>query len=895
MDLSCQVVSNMLNVKNKKCINNILKKSFVANKTRNIVAIIAIALTTLLFTSVFTIGAVFVHSYEQENFRMVGGYAHGAIKEVTYDEIELFKEHPLIEEYAVSRGLGTMTKGDFAKNPAEVKYVSETYAKFSFLDFVEGTMPSENSMEMICDTNLLNSMGVEPNIGEEITLTYEIAHETYITDTFILSGYWESEEAIGVSFVYLPRSYVDEIVAENPETNDFQFGRIDMDILLTSDKHIEGDINQILIDSGFQTTDEIAENYKRIGVNWAYTSTQVSANIDIGTALFIVILLILFMFSGYLIIFNIFRIAVANDIRFYGLLKTIGTTGKQIRKMVYKNAMYLSIIGIPIGLLGGFLAGSVLAPFIMENCNIGKTVLTINPYIFAGGALFSIITVIISCKKPAKIASRVSPIEAVRYTEASTLKKKNRRSHESSPLSMAQANIARNKGKTIVVVTSLSLAILILQMTFTFTNGFDMEKYLEKFSVADFLVGHVDYLNFNELFNDEIALSEEEVDTLTSLDGIHESSVIYGTTTPNYFFYNREVFEKQQKRMEQYSTKEAMKFDEKRVEALGTNDNNELLLSTMLYGMELPSFNKLNIIEGGVENIEDKNGIVAIYQDDDYGVPIIDSNSPKIGDIVTARYVSKWGYFDILTDEKIDDIANTDRGFYTMPLDYEDVSYEVVALATMQHNMGYRYYSGVGTFILPVTTLMKSSDDIAPMSLLLDINDSANAELTDFLTNYTTTVNPALDFESQERLAEEFNSLKNMFLMIGLLLSVIIGFIGILNFFNVILTSISVRKKEFAMLSSIGMTGKQLKTMLVYESLFYVMITMTITSLLAIVCAPMLESVMSSMFWFFSGNFTIVPLLIVLPIFLLIGICTPLMVYASLGKQSIVERLRETQ
>ena len=98
----------------------------------------------------------------------------------------------------------------------------------------------------------------------------------------------------------------------------------------------------------------------------------------------------------------------------------------------------------------------------------------------------------------------------------------------------------------------------------------------------------------------------------------------------------------------------------------------------------------------------------------------------------------------------------------------------------------------------------------------------------------------------------------------------------------------------FRSLSSIGMTGKQLKTMLVYESLFYVMLAMGITAVLAIVCAPMLERVMSSMFWFFSGDFTILPLLVVLPIFLLIGICTPLMVYASLGKQSIVERLRET-
>ena len=86
----------MYNVKNKKCIRNIAKKSFKVNRTRNAIAILAIALTTLLFTSVFTVGAVFIHSCEQSNFKQVGGYAHGAIKEVSYEDIERIKTHPTI-------------------------------------------------------------------------------------------------------------------------------------------------------------------------------------------------------------------------------------------------------------------------------------------------------------------------------------------------------------------------------------------------------------------------------------------------------------------------------------------------------------------------------------------------------------------------------------------------------------------------------------------------------------------------------------------------------------------------------------------------------------------------------------------------------------------------------
>ena len=883
----------MQKVNNKKCIRNIAKKSFQANKTRNIVAIIAIALTTLLFTSVFTIGSVFVHSYEEENFKMVGSYAHGTIKDVTYEEVAQFKTHPLVEEYAVSRGLGTMTEGQFAKNPAEIKYVSETYAKFAFLDLVQGHMPAENTMEVICNATFLRAVEIEPAIGAPIELTYKIAHDTYVTDTFTLSGYWESNDTLGVGFAFVPQSYADRIVEEHLGTGDFQFGRIDMDILLSSGKQIEGDMNQILMDNGFQTTKKLSDHYKGIGVNWGYTSTQAQANIDMGTALFIGILFILFMFSGYLIIFNIFKISVAKDIRFYGLLKTIGATGKQIRKMVYQNAMYLSIIGIPIGLLGGFLSGSILAPFIMKNFNIGKTALTINPYIFLGGALFSLITIFISCKKPAQIASKVSPIEAVRYTETNRVKRKNRKSHKNNPPNMARANMARNKGKTLVVVTSLSLAIVILHMTITFTNGFDMEKYLEKFSVADFLVGHVDYLNFNEGFSAEIGLSEEEIKVFSALDGIEESSVVYGTTKTTLGFFPPSVMEKSLQRMSAIDTPEAVAFEKKRVESMGTNDQNEILQHLTLYGVEDGALSKLNVLEGSVEDLG-AHEIIGIYEDDDYGKPYLYSLDKKIGDTITIQYVDRWSYFDIHTDAPIHDLENYEGGYYWKPLAYKEETYEVVALATMQHNMGYRF-GGSQTFVLPAQTLKNATEDIAPMNLLLDVQDSQGGAITDFLTNYTTAENTSLDFESQERLTGEFNSFKNMFFMIGMLLSTLIGGIGVLNFFNVILTSITTRQQEFAMLSSIGMTGKQLKTMLVYESLFYVVITMIATSLLAVVCAPMLETVMSSMFWFFTSRVTIIPLLIVFPLFLLIGIGTPLVVYASVDKQSIVERLRQSQ
>jgi putative ABC transport system permease protein len=131
--------------------------------------------------------------------------------------------------------------------------------------------------------------------------------------------------------------------------------------------------------------------------------------------------------------------------------------------------------------------------------------------------------------------------------------------------------------------------------------------------------------------------------------------------------------------------------------------------------------------------------------------------------------------------------------------------------------------------------------------------------------------------------------------MIGGTLSLIIGLIGILNFVNAILTSILTRRQEFAMLQSIGMTKKQLRGMLIYEGLYYVLGTALFSILLGIIFSISIVKPLSSMMWFLSYHFIIWPLLALLPLLLLLGIIIPVAVYSMNDKQSIVERLRESE
>ena len=124
-------------------------------------------------------------------------------------------------------------------------------------------------------------------------------------------------------------------------------------------------------------------------------------------------------------------------------------------------------------------------------------------------------------------------------------------------------------------------------------------------------------------------------------------------------------------------------------------------------------------------------------------------------------------------------------------------------------------------------------------------------------------------------------------------LSFIIGLVGVLNFINAVLTGILTRKRELAVLQSVGMTGKQLKTMLVCEGLYYTVLALAVSLAMTVVLGPLLGNVLGDVFWFFSYRLTVAPVLVILPIFLVLGALVPLLVYRSVARRTIVERLRE--
>ena len=905
----------MINVSNGRCIRHLGFRSMRAARTRNIVAVLAIALTTILFTSLFTIAASINYSYQQENFRRMGGDGHGAIKDITWEQAEEFRTDPLIADSWGRLFVGMLEEPPFNKSHVEVSYIEPKGAPHYFCEPVEGTLPREGTDEAATDTHVLALLGVEPEIGAKITLPITIdsnmGEGTTVERTFTLSGWWEYDSAVVANHVLLPQSAARELIALSSSNPMSMTGKWNLDIMFKNALNIRENLETVLENHGYQNTEVGADNYLKIGVSWAHTASQFSSSLDPETVIVIGSVLLLIVLTGYLIIYNVFQISVTNDIRFYGLLKTIGTTGRQLKRIIRQQALLLSCIGIPLGLLLGFVIGNVLTPVIMSTLSYKNAFVTFNPWIFIGAAAFSLVTVFLSCARPGRVAARVSPVEAVRYTEGGEISAKKSGKKSAKPAvkkteagaslpKMAWANLGRSRSKTVVTVISLTLAVVLMNQTYTFTSGFDMEKYLSGNVVTDFIVGHADQFvagsgNFR---SEDQAVPEELIADIDAQDGITDSGRVYALTWNIQQFVTEDWLRQSWQGF-------GSDYAEQQVAAAERLPDGRVATDALLYGMEDFPLSKLQVIEGDLEPLKDpsQNAIAAVGYTDDYGNLLPGKTWARVGDTVTLRYVSQWGYYDMdtgaeLSGEEIDDryYRGENDTISGRPKVYEEMDYTVCALVTVPSALSFRYgLVGADDYILGAERFKQDTGTDMVMIYTYDTTEEANDAMEDFLADYTETVQPLYDYESKQSYMDEFEGFRSMFLTLGSALSFIIGLVGVLNFINAVLTGILTRKREFAVLQSIGMTGKQLKIMLVYEGLYYTLLAMALSLALSLLLGPLAGNVMGNLFWFFRYHITVLPLLAVLPVFLLLGVLVPLAVYRSIARSTIVERLRESE
>ena len=392
-------------------VKKLARRSFQHERQRNLFAIVALALTSFMITATFSIGFSYFETYQMQQTRLMGTTADVGITNVTEDQLVEVAKSSLVLDVGIQQRLGSIDTQQLQSARLGMVWIDDTEWEAHRLPTISGVVgnyPSSKN-EVMLPTWALEQMGIsDPQIGMEIALLYQIGNSyDYITDTFSLSGYYTdyiSTRTNNRGYVYVSAAFKDSL-------------NVSLD-------------NSVTAMLRFQGNDDVDKNCERLQRKIAFTEKQTFEIVPLGQAnggsivLAVIVLAVFISFSGYLLIYNILYISVAKDVQFYGRLKTIGTTKKQIKKIIYKQATKISCIGIPIGLLLGAVVSFGVVPYFLNimystNSDVGTKV-SFSPLIFIGAAIFTFITAMIASMKPAKIAGGVSPIAALRYTAAST-------------------------------------------------------------------------------------------------------------------------------------------------------------------------------------------------------------------------------------------------------------------------------------------------------------------------------------------------------------------------------------------------------------------------------------------------------------------------------------------
>ena len=846
---------------NGALIKKLSGRYFKASKSRNIIAIIAIVLTTILFTTIFTLGSGLMDTVHDQNIRKAGGDGQAVLNYISDEVYNDIAGSSLIDRIAYTKAVSyRLQNPGLERWRSDLWYMDDTALEFARYTPTTGRRP-EAEHEIIADTKTLDALGVPAQIGETVSLTYEVKGKLYTTD-FTLCGFWETDSLSNIGRLVVSKAFVDAhsdiLTYTYPVDNDYS-GVVSAYVMFRGNGDIEAQLHQLLSETGY-TCDTMGGskengNYVIARVSPAYQSGALMGNPAmlifglVGVALIVV--------TGYLIIYNIFQISVIQDIQSYGQLKTLGTTKRQIKRLINRQALRLSWIGIPIGLLIGFLIGRALVPFLMNGTSYTADAgvkVTINPLIFIGSAAFALFTVFVSVRKPAKIAGTVSAIEAIRYTENDTAafgkrRAKDKKSTHGAKLHfMALANLGRNCKRTVLVIVSMTLSLVLFNTVFTLSSGFDIDKYIAKFMDTDFVISNADFFQY-QVEKGEHDLSDTFIEAVRQNSSFEDGGRLYSSwmleepfsTEHNAFFsYNKDL------------------------------NGNPFV---RLYGADDFLLNGMEVIEGTIDLEKLKTGeyiLLSVDCNDDGTV--IENPNISVGDTVRINHLKAEELSTTITD-----------------------SYDFIIMAKVRanENTATTRNTGEARFYLPTEIFLPLCENPHLVSFPFDVKEGTEAEMAEFLNSYIDSVEPSMDFESKATYTSSFDDLTSLIITIGGALSIIIGIIGIANFVNSILTSVITRKKEFAMLQSIGMTGKQLKRMLSFEGLYYAVGTIITSVVLGVLFSVVVVQGISSGIWFFTYQFVMWPMLVIYPFLILLTVAIPALLYRQIAKVSIIERLRQ--
>lgn len=838
--------------------NNILHtltcRSFQKNRGRNLAAIWAIVLTTMMFTALFTLAQSLSQNMTEMLLRQSGTSAHASTKRITDEQIKKLSAHPDVLTYGSSLVVGLAENQSLAGRQVEIRYGSDQYAKDGFAYPTSGRMPQKEN-EIALDTLILDRLGVPLELGQEVTLEWraDLNSSDITSSSFTLCGWWEGNRSSYASMAWVSSAFALDACdgAEAPEEGQICGLRM-MSLSFADSKNIEEKTAKVLSDCGISELE--------FSTNLAYTP-EVQQSVRAESLPMYGGMLLVFL-AGYMVIFNVFQISVAADIRFYGRLKTLGATTGQIRKLIYGQGNWLFALGIVPGLVSGYAVGSVLVPVFIATEGMETTV-SAHPVIFLGAAAFSYVTVLFSCFLPARMAGKVSPIEALRYTDADAgIRKKDKKSEKGASLwAMALANTGRNKKRTIMVVCSLTLGLVLMSFFYAQNACFDVEKYLIDLTVADYQLDDATNAVTDGYDPQSRTIGANLLEKIERTGAVEETGRLY----------SRQIGVKLSaqacRNLERFYTPEVLKD----------------------YASFDPGFPEWKAEYDAA--LRDENASVTLYGADGLileaatGENYILAGSFDAEAFATGQYVLAIGPA-VSAQEALPTWSVGES------VEIENRTFTVMAVLYPLQPM----VSGAApVFDLPLVIPAGTFSEIWHESNLrkyyFNVSDEAMESVSEMLTEYQQTSALGMNILSRQTMVEQYSAQTRSRTVIGYAISVVIALVGILNFINSMATAIISRQKEFAMMQSIGMTKRQLRAMLTFEGLYYAGMTLAASYALSALTVGILVRALADG-GYATFHFTLLPLVVCTPVLIALAILIPHVCFKNLEKRSVVERLR---
>ena len=793
-------------------LNKLTIKNLKLNKKRTIVTIIGIMLSVALITAVASIYSSGIKSLIKYETCEKGNF-HTAFYNVPVSDIDIFENNRNIETINITKNVGYAkidSKNEY-KPYAFIKAFTKDSLKNLSVKLVDGRLP-ENENEVVIPTHLKTNGRLFLNIGDSITLDIGKRVDSNGNELDQNNPYQESDEENKESIVdTTSKTYKIVGIIGRPATNIENFSAPGYTFITYLDENkINGivDVYTRFSKDGVKNSYETIANilgvdaklfkkvnnqegtsnkelkeylnqmdkakYSDINVNSyliALETNPISNSGIGGLGIVVGIVIGIIVFTSIFCIKNSFDISITEKIKQYGMLRSIGATKRQIKRNVFYEATILGLIGIPLGLLLGFIASYIL--IIISNYYLDgsfaeglKLVFSFSWLSILVAIILGIVTIYFSAFKSARRASKVSPIDSIRNSANIKINPKKVKSPKLIKNifgiggEISFKNLKRNKKKYRTTVISIIVSVFV----FIALSGFmklAFQQVDHELEMSDFNISLSTTITNNESYNKFIET--------TKLDNIEDYTIFRSSEisfTGNHY------------------NKEYAKFLN-----LAIDKNNPTYLSIISIGEE--QFKKY-VDSLGLNYNEFKNK--AILVDKEY-VSNYNKNNKLTTKYMRAFNFNKGDIIDATTDEnktiKIEIGATSD----VRPFGLKGVAMECLIISDEMFDANFKSK--------PLAIYYKSNDA-----------NKLQDDLDDFLKGEDYNVN---------NVDENVKIMSNLFTLVGIFLYgfiIVISLIGITNIFNTITTNMELRKQEFAMLKSVGMTTKEFNRMIRLESLF---------------------------------------------------------------------------